>query len=173
MEPGYNRFRVLTIALLLACFTLGSLSVTGLLQSTERVSSSGIVVLPAPPAPIIPGGGGAPPPPPPEPAVEIDVYANQECTQALTTVTWGQIEAGGQATRTVYVRNNGDTSVVLSLNTDNWSPSNAQEHMTLTWNYSGNQVSSGQVVRLDLTLSVSGSCPALPSFDFDIVIVAS
>lgn len=172
MESSHDKFKLLTIVLILSCVTIGSLSVTGLLQSTERVGSSGIVVVPAPLPPII-IPSNPPSPPPPEPAVEIDVFSNSACTQVLTQVTWGQIEAGDHSTRTVYVKNNGDTGVVLSLNTDSWGPSNAENYMTLTWNYNGAQISPGEVASINLTLNVSSSCPALSSFNFDIIIVAS
>jgi hypothetical protein len=166
----------MAIIIILASFTVGSLSVTGLLQSTERFSSSGIVVEPAPsPPPITTGGGSSspPPPPPPEPNVEIDIYSDQACTQTISNVIWGEIEAGDGTSETIYVKNNGETGVVLSLETDSWTPSNTETYMTLSWDYDGNSISPGQVETVVLTLDVSGSCPPLSGFTFNIVIIGS
>lgn len=174
MTTGSNQHKIFAIIIISACFTIGSLSVTGLLQSTETFSSSGVIVAPSlPPA----GSGGSPPstpsPPPPEPTVEIDIYSDQACTQPLTNVIWGEIEAGDSSSETIYVKNNGETGVVLSLETENWSPSDSQDHMTLEWDYDGVSISPGQVVAIVLNLSVDGSAPPMSSFSFDIVIIGS
>lgn len=155
----------------LAALTMSSMSVMGILQSSERVASSGIITRPAQGAPIIPPSG--PTPPPPEPTVEIDVYADSGCTTALSSVVWGEITAGSSVHRTIYVKNNGDSGVVLSLQTENWSPASADDYMSLSWSYDGSTLQSGQVLEIILTLSVSADCPEMSSFSFDIVIVGS
>ena len=174
MATGSNQHKILAIIIITACFTVGTLSVTGLLQSTERFSSSGVIVAPAPPPT---GSGGSPPsspsPPPPEPTVEIDIYSDQACTQTLTNIVWGEIEAGESSSETIYVKNNGETGVVLSLETDNWTPSNSQNYMTLDWDYDAASISPGQVEAIVLNLSVGGSCPPMSSFNFNIVIIGS
>jgi hypothetical protein len=174
MAAGSNQHKVFAIIIITACFTVGTLSVTGLLQSTETFSSSGVIVAPSlPPA----GGGGSipssPSPPPPEPTVEIDIYSDQACTQALTNIVWGEIEAGDSSSKTIHVKNNGETGVVLSLETENWTPGGSQDHMSLNWDYDGASISAGQVETIMLTLSVSGSAPPMPLFNFDIVIIGS
>ena len=84
----------------------------GLLQSTERVGSSGIIVQPPPPPP--PPPPPRPPSPPPEPSIEIDIFSDGACTQPLSSVVWGVIEAGSFVNRIIYVRNSGDDGVTLS-----------------------------------------------------------
>ena len=172
MASGSNQHKLLAAFIILATFTIGTLSVTGLLQSTERVASSGIIVTSSPPPPA--GGGGTPPsPPPPEPTVEIDVYSDQACTQTLSSIIWGEIVAGDNSMATIYVKNNGDTDVVLSLDTDGWDPTDASDYMDLTWNYDGTNITPGQVRTINVTLSVSEDCPAMSGFDFDIIIIGS
>lgn len=157
--------------LILAALAMSSISVMGILQSSERVPSSGIITRPAPETPYIPPTG--PSPPPPEPTIEIDVYADSECTTELSSVVWGEIIAGGSVQRTIYIKNNGDAGVVLSLQAQDWSPSTADDYMTLSWSYNGSTLQSGQVMAVTLTLSVSAGCPELSSFNFDIVIIGS
>ncbi len=172
MASGYSRHKYLAVIIIIFSFTVGSLSVTGLLQSTEKFSSSGVIVVP-PPSPPIVGGGTPSSPPPPEPTVEIDVYSDQACTQTLTDVIWGEIETGESSSETIHVKNNGDTNVFLSLDTENWSPENATDYMNLYWNYDGTSIPPGQVRSIVLTLSISGSCPAMSEFNFDILIIGS
>jgi len=144
----------------------------GLLQSTERVGSSGIVVQPPPPPPP-PPPSSPPQSPPPEPDIEIDVYGDAACTQVISSVGWGEIEAGSSKTRVVYVKNNGDDGVSLSLLTENWNPSGASNFLQLSWDYDGSTIVSGEVRQITLTLSVSSSASGIDGFSFDIVIIGS
>jgi len=153
--------------LLLSLAVVGGVSVVGLLQSTERVGTSGIITQlpPSPPSP--------PAPPPPEPAVEIDVYSDLACTSLLSSIDWGSIEAGDSVQRTAYVKNNGDQSVTLSLSTDNWVPSGAASDMTLSWNYDGSALDPGAVAEVTLTLSVDSGISGVDDFSFDVVVIGS
>jgi len=149
---------------------VGGVSVVGLLQSTERVSSSGIIVQPPPPPPSPPP---SPPSPPPEPSIEIDIFSDGACTQPLSSVTWGEIEAGSSVNRIIYIRNSGDEGVTLSLLSDNWSPSGVENYLQLSWDYDGNSLGSGVVLGVTLTLAVSASAAGVDSFSFDIIITGS
>jgi len=174
MTSGSNQHKLLAAFIILATFTIGTLSVTGLLQSTERVASSGIIVTPPTQPPAGGGGGGTTPsPPPPEPTVEIDVYSDQACTQTLSSIVWGEIVAGDDSMVTIYVKNDGDTGVVLSLETDGWDPTDASDYMDLVWNYDGTSILPGQVRTINVTLSVSEDCPAMSGFNFNIIIIGS
>ena len=168
-----SRIGKILVILFMGAVTIGSISVTGLLQSTERIGASGIIVRPTETAFIPPSTGFNPIPPPPEPEIEIDIYSNYECTNVLTNVEWGEIEAGESSSSTIYVKNNGDTSVTLSLTTENWSSNTAQDNMNLSWDFDGNPVQSGEVVEVTLSLSVDPDCPELDNFGFDIIIIGS
>jgi len=149
---------------------VGGVSVVGLLQSTERVGSSGIVVQPPPPP--LPPPPPSPPSPPPEPSIDIDIFSDGACTQPLSSVTWGEIQ-GSSVNRIIYIRNSGDEGVTLSLLSDNWSPSGVENYMQLSWDYDGNTLASGVVLEVTLTLAVSGSAAGVDSFSFDIIITGS
>jgi len=161
------------VAVLLVSITLafvGGVGVVGLLQSSERIGSSGIVTQPPPPPPPPPP---SPPPPPPEPSIEIDVYSDGQCTQPISSVEWGSIEVGRSKNRVVYVKNNGDDGVVLSLSTTRWSPNGADDHLHLSWDYDGSTLVVGAVVQLTLTLDVDSSANGIDDFSFDIIITGS
>ena len=177
MELKKDIILPLSIAILIVVATVGSLSVTGLLQSTEQFVTSGIVVRPPPPVSTGGGGGGSssnpPTPPPPEPVVELDVYIDSNCTQKVTEVSWGEIELGKSKSNTIYAKNQGDIGVVLSLFTENWTPDNAANYMELGWDYNGASISPGEVRSIVLTLHVDSNCQGISSFNFNIIIVGS
>jgi len=140
-------------------------AVVGVLQSNERLSTSGIVTRPALPPP--------PPSPPPEPDIEIDVYSDSGCTQFVSNVDWGEILAGSTITRIVYVKNNGDYEVALGLSTENWSPVEAMADITLDWDYDGTFIEVGEVRQVIFSLSIDSDIGGISSFSFDIVITGS
>lgn len=164
--------RILVI-LFLGAVTVGSISVAGLLQSTERIGASGIIVRPVDNVIILPPNNYTPTPPPPEPEIEIDVYSDFECTSVITNVEWGEITAGESSNSNIFVKNNGDTSVSLGLSTDNWSSSTAQDNMILSWDFDGDQIQPEEVVEITLSLSVDSDCPEINNFGFDIIIIGS
>ena len=165
-----NKSLIAASVMVISLVFIGGVSVVGLLQSTERVGSSGIVVQPPPPPP--PPPPSSPRRPPPEPDIEIDVYGDAACTQVLSSVGWGEIWAGGVKTRVMYVKNSGDDGVSLSLLTENWNPSGASNYLQLSWDYDGSTIVSGEVRQVTLTLTASPSAGGL-SFSFDIVVIGS
>jgi len=154
--------------LILTISIVGAVSVTGFLQSTESISSSGILIQTISPPPPLPE-----PPTPPEPKIEIDVYLDSECTTRLTEVEWGQIEAGSMVERVMYINNSGEVGVFLSLLTDNWNPASAAEHITLTWDYDGNPIDPKGILEVTLKIEVGASIPITGGFIFDIIFIGS
>ena len=164
--------KTLAVALVAAVMMITSLSVAGILQSTERLGTSGIIIESAPSIPMPP----APPtqsPPPPEPKVEIDVYEEQACITVLSSIVWGEIEAGASSSVTVYIKNNGDTDILLGLDSQNWTPANCADYTSLSWDYDGTPLTSGEVIEVTLTLDVDADCPAMNNFGFDVIIIGS
>jgi hypothetical protein len=161
---------VLTLASISLAFIAG-FSVLGVIQSTERVGTSGIVVKPPPPLPPPPSPSS--PPPPPEPTIEIDIYSDAACTQLINSINWGEIEVGGSVDKDIYVKNNGDQRVYLSLLTQNWTPSEAADDMQLLWDYDDSRINPDEEIKITLTLAVSSNIQGIDTFTFDIVLVGS
>lgn len=106
-------------------------------------------------------------------AIGVGVYLDAGMTNRATTVDWGMIEPGTQKTATVYVRNEGNSPLTLTLSTSNWSPSTASSYLTVTWNYNGQAINAGASVGVVLTLTVSPSITGVGNFNFNIVITGT
>ncbi|HVP17154.1 MAG TPA: hypothetical protein VMT42_07290 [candidate division Zixibacteria bacterium] len=61
----------------------------------------------------------------------------------------------------------------MSMTTSNWAPFTAMSYMTLNWNYSGQILSVGQVIPLELILAVSPSVTGITHFSFDTTIATT
>jgi len=103
----------------------------------------------------------------------VAVFSNSGCTTALTSISWGSIEAGGSATQTIYVENTGGSSMTLSISVGSWSPSTAGTYITISWTNQGAIVAAGTSVPVVLTLTVSSSVTGITSFSNTITVSGS
>jgi hypothetical protein len=107
-------------------------------------------------------------------SVNLEVYWDSACTNRVTSIDWGIIPPGGSAAKTVYIKNAGNVPITLALSTESWSPSEAANYLTLTWNYtSGTKIPSGSVLPVTLTLTVSSSIQGITNYSFNIVITGT
>jgi len=100
----------------------------------------------------------------------VGVYCDSACTNSITSINWGSINVGGNASQVVYVRDTGDVAMMLSLSVSNWSPSTASTYMNLTWTGQGAQISAGASLAVTLTLTVSSNITSITSFSNSIMI---
>ncbi len=136
------------IIYVLALSTIGS--VISFMQTNETISNVGSVK-----------------------AVGVGIYWDSACTNAVSSINWGMLSPGSSKNETIYIRNEGNTTVTLTMTTSNWNPSNASDYIALNWNYNGQPIEVGVVIQATLTLSVSSSIDGITSFSFDITITAS
>lgn len=100
----------------------------------------------------------------------LNVYGDSSCTALISSLPWGNVSPGGSITNTVYVKNEGNVPLTLTLDTTSWNPSNAPNYISLKWNYNGQELAPNQSVRVILTLTVSQSVSGIDSFNFEIVV---
>lgn len=106
-------------------------------------------------------------------AVGVGVYWDSGLTNKVSSIDWGILEPDSNVNKTVYIRNEGNAAATLSMTTSNWSPSNATNYLTLTWNYGGQTLNVNEAVQVKLTLSASSSITGITNFSFDITITAT
>lgn len=105
--------------------------------------------------------------------VNLDIYSDYDCAVSISNVDWGEIEIGGKKNIVIYIKNNGVVDTVASLAFENWNPLNADDYMTLSWDYDGQIISPGKVVEVELSLVISSECPLINDFGFDIIVIGS
>jgi hypothetical protein len=106
-------------------------------------------------------------------AVNVGVYSDSQCTQNCTNVSWGTVSPGTAPTQTVYVKNTGNTPVTLTMTTANWTPTNANTYLTLTWNRQNIVLNAGQSTSAALTLTAAADTGSLTNFSFNIIITGT
>jgi hypothetical protein len=106
-------------------------------------------------------------------AIGIGIYWDDALTSRVDKINWGALEPGTQKSFTIYIRNEGNMPLTLSISTSNWNPAAVSNYLTLTWSYSGQVINAATTAVLTLTLAVSESITGIYSFGFDITAVGS
>jgi len=106
-------------------------------------------------------------------AVGVGVYQDPALTVLLTEINWGVLEPGEEKNHTAYIENDSNVPITLVLTTDNWSPVNASNSISLTWDYDGQSAAVGGFVEATFTLAVDPAISGIDAFSFDIIIMGS
>ncbi len=105
--------------------------------------------------------------------INVGVFSDSKCRVICTGIDWGNISPGDVVSKTVYLKNTGESRVSLSFSTSNWSPIEAESMLKLTWNLGKRSLDVGKVVPAILTLSVASDLGSLASFKFAISIIGT
>lgn len=105
--------------------------------------------------------------------VNVSIYWDSACTNATTSINWGIITPGTANSKTFYVRNEGNTPLVLSITVLNWNPSNASNCLSLTWDLQGQTINSASTKTATLTLTATADTTGITSFSFDATIAGT
>ena len=125
---------------------LSGAAVTGLLTESRTIPSAGIIK-----------------------GINVEVYWDAGCTQNVTSIDWGVPEASEVVYKTIYVKNSGNAPLTLNMTVSGWTPSAAENYLTVSWDSEGASVAAGAVVQAVLSLDVSGSITGFSAFSFDMV----
>ena len=106
-------------------------------------------------------------------AVNVGVYSDSGCTQAVTTLNVGTLNPSGTATQTVYIKNAGNVPETLTMAATNWIPSNATSSLTLSWNQQNTILPAGNSIPAVLTLTAASNCGSMTNFSCSITITGT
>ena len=105
--------------------------------------------------------------------VNVGVYTDSGCTQNCTAISWGSLYPSNSTSRTVYVKNTGTVPITLTMTADTWTPTNADDYLTLEWNQQGTVLDVADSVTANLTLTAAADTGELQDFSVNIVITGA
>jgi len=101
-------------------------------------------------------------------SANLGVYSDAACTKSVSSISWGNVSVGSEKDVTVYIKNLGPDPLIPSMNMSALNPSTAYLKIYLCWDYGGEQLDSGSVVKVTLRLFVSPYISGITSFSFNI-----
>jgi hypothetical protein len=105
--------------------------------------------------------------------LNLAIYADEGATSRCDNIVWGELQPGETATKTIYIKNTGNTAATLTMSASAWSPADASNKLTLAWNKEGTTLVAGAMVAATLTLQVATNTGDLTEFSMSIVISGS
>jgi len=103
-------------------------------------------------------------------AASLSVYWDENCTRKVDLIDWGSLSPGSSEIVNVYLRNERNARIRLSLTTTDSEPPQAFGHISLSWNYTGEMMKPNDVVPIAFDLSLSPYASEVTTFSFSIVI---
>jgi len=144
-----TRRKGLIVALVIALAVMLLAGAFALLTSTRTIHSSGRIK-----------------------SVNVDVYIDPDCLITHPGITYADLDPSTSNVTTVYIKNNGNQNMKLNMTTDDWSPANSTDYLSLTWDQENYVLSAGANCTAQLTLTVT-SAPQGTEFGFDINIIGT
>jgi hypothetical protein len=105
--------------------------------------------------------------------INLGVYSDSDCTQAVTALNVGTLNPGGTATQTIYIKNIGNVAETLTMTTNNWTPTIAPTYLTLTWNRQNTVLNAEASIQATLTLTVATNTGSLTTFSCDVTLTGT
>jgi hypothetical protein len=105
--------------------------------------------------------------------MNVGVYSDSNCNVTCASLSWGNLNSGGVATKTAYIKNLGSAAVTLYMSISDWSPRKAVSVVELSWDLDGYLLPADEVVPAVLTLKLASNTGDLRDFSFVIVITGT
>jgi len=99
---------------------------------------------------------------------QIGIYWNQNCTNPVTSINWGMLSPGENKNITIYVRNEDNTTITLTINTLNWKPEETSQFLTFSCTSNNTTIEPQKTAKITLTLQVKQNIKTVKDFSFGI-----
>jgi hypothetical protein len=106
-------------------------------------------------------------------AVGVQFYTDSAGSTVALQIDWGMLNPGQTVSVTLYCKSTSNVPVTLSMAVGNFNPPSGSSYLACTWNYSGQTLSSGQIIPISFTLQVSSTITGITAFSFDIGVIAT
>jgi hypothetical protein len=105
--------------------------------------------------------------------INVEAYTDSACTVPCTSLSVGTVAPGSTVTQTIYIKNAGTLAMNLTMAVSNWSPTNANSYLTLTWNRQNTVLAAGQSTPATLTLVAASNTGSLTTFSCSVTITGT
>jgi hypothetical protein len=102
----------------------------------------------------------------------LDIYADEDCTIKIQSISWGELVPGGNSTVVVYIKNRNKIPVTLNCSLSNFSHNDLGDYLSLDWDREAFLLEAHRKVEARLILSVSESAQ-FSMFSVDVLITAT
>ena len=98
----------------------------------------------------------------------IRIYWDINCTRTVYSMDWGIMSPGETKEIVLYIKNEGNESVLLAISPTNFSPTEASTYLSFTWSCTTNRIESNKTVEVTQSLNISPHTKTISNFSFDL-----
>lgn len=99
----------------------------------------------------------------------LEVFWDENCTEKVNFIEWGTLLPGSTRNVRLYVWNAMNESVFLYMETENWVPLNAEDHIKVRLHHDPRSIKPEEAFAITLPLQVSSHVHNITAFSFDTV----
>lgn len=105
------------------------------------------------------------------------IYFDVTGTSEVTHIDWGSIKIAKDpvtvnVTKQIWIKNEDDSPIILSMNTESWYPVEAEQYLTLSWDFGDTPLYPSMSRLTTLTLEISPDITGIEDFSFNIRIIS-
>ena len=104
--------------------------------------------------------------------VAFELYKDAQLSEKLTQIDWGELQPGSHKDVKVWLQNGGSTPFIIMYDDHDWIPPEADNFITLSWDYNGSPIQQREVRAITLSLTVSEDIQGIYEYSFDITFSA-
>lgn len=105
--------------------------------------------------------------------LNVGVFLDQECTQNLTSISWGGIYVGESETKKIYVKNTGNAILELSMSITEWEPEFSNGPISMSWNKENYLLEPEEIIEATLTLTILENTEGISDFGYKMLITGT
>jgi len=105
-------------------------------------------------------------------SIGMDFFVDANATVTLEYINWGELYPGDLAGVTVYGKNTGNLDINMTFVASDWIPLEAEQYLTVDWNYTNATIAPDGVLPVQFTLSVDPNVQGITNFEFLITVTA-
>ena len=102
----------------------------------------------------------------------VEVYWDITTLELITEIAWGELEPSETKSITVYTKNVGNIDFTCYVTTVEWTPINAEDYITLDWDFGNSPLKVGRIRTTVITLRISEDITVITNFSFNIIVTA-
>jgi len=103
----------------------------------------------------------------------LEIYTTPDCTNNCTALNFGEPKPGQVTNKTIYLKNTENTPIILTMNTNQWNPAEAEKLLVLSWNREGIIIKSKEVISATFTLDVNAKVEGFSNFNFNVAVMSN
>jgi len=102
--------------------------------------------------------------------IDIEFYEDRACTKKVYVLDWSVMKVDKEFNKTLYIKNSGETPVILNMNISDYIPHDIKDLMSLSWDIEGLFLLVGESTPATFSLIINKFIRGINEIDYNITI---